>query len=176
MNFDALIVANDNMASGALNALQEAGIDVPNDVKMIGFDNTSHSYMSKPKISTIDQEIVYQGEVAAKTLLQKLNGENVPSAIPIPLSVIYRQSCGCVEMSDLRQIYKNQNDEFVEENNSDIKGLQGDERFYKLIPKISLSVTESSSNIRSSICSYNIRPLNRYCIRLFSSYSINLIV
>ena len=86
LNFDALIVANDNMASGALNALQVAGIDVPNDVKMIGFDNTSHSYMSKPKISTIDQEIVYQGEVAAKTLLQKLNGENVPSAIPIPVA------------------------------------------------------------------------------------------
>lgn len=164
LNFDALIVANDNMASGALNALQEAGIDVPNDVKMIGFDNTSHSYMSKPKISTIDQEIVYQGEVAAKTLLQKLNGEDVPSAIPIPLSVIYRQSCGCVEMSDLRQIYKNQNDEFVEENNSDVKGLQGDERFYKLIPKID-NVYALFDMIKSTNSMQELFYIMKYCLK-----------
>lgn len=163
LNFDALIVANDNMAAGALNALQEAGIDVPNDVKMIGFDNTSHSYMSRPKISTIDQNIVYQGEVAAQALLKKLNGEDVPSSIPISLSVIYRQSCGCVEMTDLRQIYKNQNDEVVKDEVSEVKGIQGDERFYKLIPKID-SVYALFDMIKSTNSMQELFYIMKYCL------------
>ena len=163
LNFDALIVANDNMAAGALNALQEAGIDVPNDVKMIGFDNTSHSYMSRPKISTIDQNIVYQGEVAAQVLLKKLNGEDVPSSIPISLSVIYRQSCGCVEMTDLRQIYKNQNDEVVKDEVSEVKGIQGDERFYKLIPKID-SVYALFDMIKSTNSMQELFYIMKYCL------------
>ena len=163
LNFDALIVANDNMAAGALNALQEAGIDVPNDVKMIGFDNTSHSYMSRPKISTIDQNIVYQGEVAAQALLKKLNGEDVPSSIPISLSVIYRQSCGCVEMTDLRQIYKNQNDEVVKDEVSEVKGIQGDERFYKLIPKID-SIYALFDMIKSTNSMQELFYIMKYCL------------
>ena len=163
LNFDALIVANDNMAAGALNALQEAGIDVPNDVKMIGFDNTSHSYLSRPKISTIDQNIVYQGEVAAQALLKKLNGEDVPSSIPISLSVIYRQSCGCVEMTDLRQIYKNQNDEVVKDEVSEVKGIQGDERFYKLIPKID-SVYALFDMIKSTNSMQELFYIMKYCL------------
>ena len=163
LNFDALIVANDNMAAGALNALQEAGIDVPNDVKMIGFDNTSHSYLSRPKISTIDQNIIYQGEVAAQALLKKLNGEDVPSSIPISLSVIYRQSCGCVEMTDLRQIYKNQNGEVVKDEVSEVKGIQGDERFYKLIPKID-SVYALFDMIKSTNSMQELFYIMKYCL------------
>lgn len=163
LNFDVLIVANDNMASGALAAFQDIGIDVPNDVKIIGFDNTSHSYRTRPKISTIDQNIVYQGEVAAEALIKKLNGEEVPPAIPISLSEIYRQSCGCVEMSDLRYVYKNKNGEFVEDDISKEKGIQGDERFYKLIPKVD-SIYALFDMIRSTNSMQDLFYTMKYCL------------
>ena len=72
VNFDALLVANDNMALGCIIALQELGVKIPKDVKVVGFDNTTHAYMVTPKLSTIDQNISQQGYIAAEKMLQLL--------------------------------------------------------------------------------------------------------
>ncbi len=134
--FDAMIIANDFMALGALKAFQEVGIDIPNELKLLGFDNTSHSYTCKPTISTVDQNIFLQGTIAAQTMLKKLNGEKVPNIIKTPLSLIFRQSCGCVDTLDFSHVYKNQEGKEVIETFYDATGSQGDERFYNLIPKV----------------------------------------
>ncbi|MBQ8211603.1 MAG: substrate-binding domain-containing protein, partial [Treponema sp.] len=105
VDIDALVVANDNMALGCTMAFQEIGVNVPNDIKIIGFDNTTHAYMINPKLSTIDQNIAQQGYVAAEKMLQKLNGQEIESEIEISLSPVYRQSCGCIEQSNHQQIY-----------------------------------------------------------------------
>jgi len=134
--FDALINSNDFMAVGALSALQDAGINVPEDVKLIGFDNTSHSYLCNPKFSTIDQNIFKQGQVAAKALLDILEEKKVPEVIHISPSVLYRQSCGCIDLNDHRQIYKNQHGELIEEENIKKIGLQADEKSMYITSKL----------------------------------------
>ena len=92
-----------------------------------------------------------------------MNGEEVPPAIPISLSEIYRQSCGCVEMSDLRYVYKNKNGEFVEDDISKEKGIQGDERFYKLIPKVD-SIYALFDMIRSTNSMQDLFYTMKYCL------------
>lgn len=136
VNFDALLVANDNMALGCIIALQELGVKIPKDVKVVGFDNTTHAYMVTPKLSTIDQNISQQGYIAAEKMLQKLNGLDIPSEIEMPLSPIYRQSCGCIDEKNLEQIYLDSNG--ISHPDLDIEsiGLHASEKYYNLVPKI----------------------------------------
>lgn len=136
VNFDALLVANDNMALGCIMALQELGVKIPKEVKVVGFDNTTHAYMVTPKLSTIDQNISQQGYIAAEKMLQKLNGLDIPSEIEMPLSPIYRQSCGCIDEKNLEQIYLDSNG--ISHPDLDIEsiGLHASEKYYNLVPKI----------------------------------------
>ena len=134
--FDALLVANDNMALGCIIALQELGVKIPKDVKVVGFDNTTHAYMVAPKLSTIDQNISQQGYIAAEMMLQKLNGLDIPSEIEMPLSPIYRQSCGCIDEKNLEQIYLDSNGISHPDLDVESIGLHASEKYYNLVPKI----------------------------------------
>ena len=134
--FDALLVANDNMALGCIIALQELGVKIPKDVKVVGFDNTTHAYMVAPKLSTIDQNISQQGYIAAEKMLQKLNGLDIPSEIEMPLSPIYRQSCGCIDEKNLEQIYLDSNGITHPDLDVESIGLHASEKYYNLVPKI----------------------------------------
>lgn len=134
--FDALLVANDNMALGCIIALQELGVKIPKDVKVVGFDNTTHAYMVAPKLSTIDQNISQQGYIAAEKMLQKLNGLDIPSEIEMPLSPIYRQSCGCIDEKNLGQIYLDSNGISHPDLDVESIGLHASEKYYNLVPKI----------------------------------------
>lgn len=136
VNFDALLVANDNMALGCIIALQELGVKIPKDVKVVGFDNTTHAYMVTPKLSTIDQNISQQGYIAAEKMLQKLNGLDIPSEIEMPLSPIYRQSCGCIDEKNLEQIYLDSNGISHPDLDVESIGLHASEKYYNLVPKI----------------------------------------
>lgn len=134
--FDALLVANDNMALGCIIALKELGVKIPKDVKVVGFDNTTHAYMVTPKLSTIDQNISQQGYIAAEKMLQKLNGLDIPSEIEMPLSPIYRQSCGCIDEKNLEQIYLDSNGISHPDLDVESIGLHASEKYYNLVPKI----------------------------------------
>ena len=134
--FDALLVANDNMALGCIIALKELGVKIPKDVKVVGFDNTTHAYMVAPKLSTIDQNISQQGYIAAEMMLQKLNGLDIPSEIEMPLSPIYRQSCGCIDEKNLEQIYLDSNGISHPDLDVESIGLHASEKYYNLVPKI----------------------------------------
>lgn len=136
VNFDALLVANDNMALGCIIALQELGVKIPKDVKVVGFDNTTHAYMVAPKLSTIDQNISQQGYIAAEKMLQKLNGLDIPSEIEMPLSPIYRQSCGCIDEKNLEQIFLDSNGISHPDLDVESIGLHASEKYYNLVPKI----------------------------------------
>ena len=136
VNFDALLVANDNMALGCIIALQELGVKIPKDVKVVGFDNTTHAYMVAPKLSTIDQNISQQGYIAAEMMLQKLNGLDIPSEIEMPLSPIYRQSCGCIDEKNLEQIFLDSNGISHPDLDVESIGLHASEKYYNLVPKI----------------------------------------
>lgn len=95
INFDVLFSANDFMAIGARRYLQKIGVKIPEDVKIIGFDNTSLAEMSVPKLTTVDQNIYGHGYKAAELMEEVMTKENLPLKKDIEALAVYRQSCGC---------------------------------------------------------------------------------
>ena len=111
---DAFIAANDLMAEGCMKALQELGIKIPKDVKVVGFDDTIRASFTSPSLSTIDQDIAGQGYAAAEFAHKILLGEKVPLKIKTQASPIYRQSCGCVNADNISFTNLNQQGEEIE--------------------------------------------------------------
>ncbi|MGC1377346.1 MAG: substrate-binding domain-containing protein, partial [Anaerolineales bacterium] len=97
VNFDVLVAANDNMALGALDALQQWGIHVPGKVAVAGFDDDNISRNITPSLTTVHHPKYEQGEKAVEMLMALLDGEKVPGRVILPTSLIVRESCGCVD-------------------------------------------------------------------------------
>ncbi len=95
VKFDAIMAINDNVALGALLALQKRKINVPKDVAIIGFDNSINSKISNPPLTTIHQSPYLLGKKATEILLNIINGQEVSKEIIIPTELIIRRSCGC---------------------------------------------------------------------------------
>jgi LacI family transcriptional regulator len=94
--FTALFAANDLMAIGAMMAVQEKGLRVPEDLAMIGFDNIPESAVTTPRLSTVDNPHYTQGRVTAEMLFERINGEFTgdPRAVVLPHRLIVRGSTG----------------------------------------------------------------------------------
>lgn len=93
VNFDVIVAANDAMAAGAIEELTSRGINVPNDVAVVGFDNAEVSRYVK--ISTVKQPVFEQGRKTVELLVSKIRGEKVPETLYLPTKMIIRESCGC---------------------------------------------------------------------------------
>lgn len=93
--FTALFAFNDISAIGAIRALQEAGLRVPEDVSVLGFDDIYAAAFHNPALTTIRQPLFEMGSLAAKTLLAKLtketDGKNIKTLTVEP-KLIVRQS------------------------------------------------------------------------------------
>ena len=113
ITFDALISANDLMAEGVMKALQELGIKIPKDVKIIGFDDIVRASFTTPSLSTINQDIAGQGYEAAKIAHKILNGEEVPRETKVFAEPIYRQSCGCIKSGNTAFISRTQDGKLI---------------------------------------------------------------
>jgi diguanylate cyclase (GGDEF)-like protein len=99
-DFDAVIAANDDMAVGVLDALHEQKIRVPQDVAVIGVDNTEESYRTEPSLSSIDVELEKQGAAAADLLLAWLRGEPVPDETRPRARLVVRRSSAAGSSTD----------------------------------------------------------------------------
>lgn len=71
---DALFVANDNCAVGCMITLKQAGIKIPEDIAVVGFNNDPVSLVIEPNLTTINYRGYEMGEVAARNLINHLNG------------------------------------------------------------------------------------------------------
>ena len=96
-NLDGVFVANDQMAVGALKALFEAGKRVPEDVKVIGYDDVFIASVLEPPLSTIHVQKHSMGKKAAEMLIHQLEtGEeyhkHTPAAIEIESKLVIRKS------------------------------------------------------------------------------------
>jgi LacI family transcriptional regulator len=71
---DAVLVANDNCAVGCMLSLKQAGIRIPEDIAFVGFNNDPVSKVIEPNLTTINYPGYEMGEVAARNLINHLNG------------------------------------------------------------------------------------------------------
>ncbi len=71
-NFTALFAFNDNSAIGAISAIHEAGLRVPEDISVVGFDDIQAAAYSSPSLTTVRQPLRKMGEIAARTLLNRI--------------------------------------------------------------------------------------------------------
>jgi LacI family transcriptional regulator len=92
--FTALFAYNDIVAIGAIRALREANLRVPDDVSVIGFDDIRGATYVVPSITTVRQPLHKMGEIAAATLVEKIEGKAFPDEIRIEPEFIVRESSG----------------------------------------------------------------------------------
>jgi DNA-binding LacI/PurR family transcriptional regulator/nitrogen-specific signal transduction histidine kinase len=102
VDFEAAVAANDDMALGALQALQARGIHVPGDMAVVGFDDIEESAYTTCPLTTVRQPLYKQGRLAAETLLALLAGEEAPRQVMLSTELIVRQSCGCFSQAVLQ--------------------------------------------------------------------------
>jgi len=91
-DLDAVFVASDLMAHGALQSLKAAGRRVPDDVAVIGFDDLEISRISDPPLTTVRQPMVDIGRTMARQVLRLADGDDVPAAVILPTELVIRQS------------------------------------------------------------------------------------
>ncbi|MFJ4882451.1 LacI family DNA-binding transcriptional regulator [Streptomyces sp. NPDC088731] len=93
---DGMLFANDQMAVGALRALERRGVRVPEDIAVTGFDGIPLSRIVQPPLTTVRQPIRRLGEQAVELLVQRLGNSGAePVSLMLPVSLIRRASCGC---------------------------------------------------------------------------------
>src|SRR5699024_5709770 len=73
----AIFVASDEMALGVIHGIQDAGLNIPNDMEVFGFNNTRISTMVRPTLSTVVQPMYDIGAVAMRLLTKYMNKEEV---------------------------------------------------------------------------------------------------
>ena len=89
---DAVFVASDLMADGALRTLREAGRRVPDDVAVIGFDDAEFASYTDPPLTTIRQPIIEIGREMVRLLLRLADDKPVEDALILPTHLVVRDS------------------------------------------------------------------------------------
>lgn len=88
----AVFCDNDEMAIGLINGLSQAGIRVPQDISVVGFDNIEMSAYTLPPLTTIRQHRDRLGRHAATALLARINGQPTPEDEVLPVELLLRAS------------------------------------------------------------------------------------
>ena len=92
----AVVAANDRMAFGALEALQERGLQVPSEIALVGFDDGTEAQALGVPLTTVRQPFYETGQQAVHLLLRLLQGGALPSQTVLPTELVIRWSCGCL--------------------------------------------------------------------------------
>ncbi len=95
ISFDAVFTGDDDSAVGVMDALKQAGINVPGDVSVAGFDDSIFARLITPSLTTVRSPIEQVGHVAVEQLLRLIQGESAQSRTVLPVEVVLRESCGC---------------------------------------------------------------------------------
>ncbi|WEK61866.1 MAG: LacI family DNA-binding transcriptional regulator [Candidatus Microbacterium colombiense] len=89
---DAIFVASDLMARGALTVLRSAGLRVPEDIALVGFDDSPVAISTDPPLTTMRQPMYAQGEAMAGVLLSRLAGRDPAHTTILPTELVVRAS------------------------------------------------------------------------------------
>lgn len=101
---DAVVSANDQMAIGVVKALARAGVRVPQDMAVVGFDDIFPGSLCDPPLTTVHQPMRMLGERACARLLDRIANPSMPPAVELlPTELVLRSSCGCPPGIVIRQ-------------------------------------------------------------------------
>jgi DNA-binding LacI/PurR family transcriptional regulator len=89
---DAVAAANDQMAIGALNAIRERGLRIPDDIAVVGFDDNYLGVTSIPTLTTVHQPSIELGTTMAEVLVNLIDGVPVEQATILPTHLVIRES------------------------------------------------------------------------------------
>lgn len=99
-NPDAVFVASDVMAVGAIRAVYETGLRIPDDIAVVGFDDMPFAARTTPALTTVRQPVYRSGAIAAETLIDLIEHPNSqPRRILLPTELVIRQTCGALARS-----------------------------------------------------------------------------
>jgi DNA-binding LacI/PurR family transcriptional regulator len=94
-NTTAIFCANDITAIGAIKAIKESGLRVPEDISIISIDDIDMAQYVSPMLTTVHIPIDELGKITAKTLIDRIeHGHSLPMKIEIPFTLTKRESCG----------------------------------------------------------------------------------
>jgi signal transduction histidine kinase/DNA-binding LacI/PurR family transcriptional regulator len=96
LRVQAIVAANDSMAFGTLEALQQRGVRVPDDVAVTGFDDLREAQVTGVPLTTVRQSFYTAGKRALEALLKRIDGDTVPQVTVTPTQLLTRWSCGCL--------------------------------------------------------------------------------
>ncbi len=104
VKFDAIAAANDRMAFGALEALQQRGLKVPDIVALTGFDDVREAQSMGVPLTTVYQSFYGAGRRVFDALMKRINGDDVPPLNVLPTELVVRWSCGCMPETVTRTV------------------------------------------------------------------------
>jgi LacI family transcriptional regulator len=91
---DGLFVSNNYLSLGTFLALQDLGLQCPDDVSLVGFDDHPWAAVSCPPLTVVRQPITRLGQTAAQIMLDLINGKQVPEPqVMLDCKLVIRQSC-----------------------------------------------------------------------------------
>ena len=88
----AIFASSDYLAIGVLGAFQRAGLSVPQDMSLIGFDDMPFADLVNPPLTTIRQPVPEMGRLAFQVLLALIHGENAARLSRLPVELVQRKS------------------------------------------------------------------------------------
>ena len=93
----AIFAANDSMAIGAIEAIRQFSLKVPQDIAIVGFDDISTAQYINPPLTTMNVPVLEMGEQAGNHLIGLLENRRQTSTqnITVPTHLVVRESCGC---------------------------------------------------------------------------------
>jgi serine phosphatase RsbU (regulator of sigma subunit)/putative methionine-R-sulfoxide reductase with GAF domain len=96
-DLEAIAASNDILALGAMEALQSRSIRVPEDVAVVGFNDSAEARSASPSVTSVAVPFQEQGMKAVHALKGMMEGESVPGETIIPSRFVIHQSCGCLD-------------------------------------------------------------------------------
>ncbi len=88
----AVLAMSDQLAFGVLGHARDAGLRVPEDVAVAGFDDLPHAARTTPPLTTVHQPTVLKGKEAARLLIAQLRGDEAPTSVLLPTHLVVRES------------------------------------------------------------------------------------
>jgi DNA-binding LacI/PurR family transcriptional regulator len=88
----AVLATSDQLALGVIESATDAGLDVPQDLSVVGFDDVPEAARARPPLTTVGQDHVHKGRLAGRLLIAGLRGEPTKSPEPVASRLVVRGS------------------------------------------------------------------------------------